>query len=241
MNYVDAMNIRRSRRSYLDTPIAPEKLNHLKLLIDDYNEKGNLSIRLIEDGSKAFSFGKDYGMFSGVKTLIAMIGKSTDENNREKVGYYGELLVLEATNMDLGTCWVGGSFDRNSDIFKIAEDESLIAVIPIGNVENESGLKEKLIRKLIHRNTKQVQELYSAETEVPSWFIEGLKAVQKAPSAINRQPVKFEYREGVVTAHVDNPDGFEFIDLGIAKLHFSLIAQGDFELGNYGEFRKRPD
>lgn len=31
---------------------------------------------------------------------------------KEKVGYYGEQLILKVTELGLGSCWVGGTFDR---------------------------------------------------------------------------------------------------------------------------------
>jgi len=39
--------------------------------------------------------------FKGVRSLLAMSGKKLDVILKEKVGYYGELLVLEATKMNL--------------------------------------------------------------------------------------------------------------------------------------------
>lgn len=65
-----------------------------------------------------------------------------------------------------------------------------------------------------------------------------MRAVQKAPSAVNRQPVVFTYKGGIVTALVENTvgDGFA-LDLGIAKLHFELGAGGGtWAFGNGAEF-----
>ena len=72
---------------------------------------------------------------------------------------------------------------------------------------------------------------------VPDWFIRGMRAVQKAPSAINKQPVKFMYQEGMVSATVPRETPYQSIDLGIAMLHFEIGAYfgKKFELidGNY--------
>ena len=75
-----------------------------------------------------------------------------------------------------------------------------------------------------------------ALTPVPKWFINGLEAVKKAPSAVNRQPVKFIYKEGAVQAFVEDSYKFDLVDLGIAKAHFSIATGGSFEIGNYGKF-----
>ncbi|MBK1811121.1 nitroreductase [Clostridium sp. YIM B02505] len=239
MDILEAIEKRRSRRSYLSTPIAKDKIEKIESLISKYNEEGGISIQFVEDGSDAFNgLRKSYGMFSGVKSVLALIGKSDDPNLAEKLGYYGELLVLEATKLDLGTCWVGGSFDKKTPIGKLRNDETLVCVIPIGNVEETQTIKEKLISKAVHGKIKPVEEFYTAVGEVPNWFSEGMKAVQKAPSAKNTQKVRFNYNEGSITAGIENTYVFDLIDLGIAKAHFAIIADGYFEFGNPGKFIK---
>ncbi|GFP75784.1 nitroreductase family protein [Clostridium fungisolvens] len=239
MDILEAIEKRKSRRSYLSTPIAKDKIEKIESLISKYNEEGSISIQLIEDGSQAFNgLRKSYGMFSGVKSILALIGKVDDPHLSEKLGYYGELLVLEATKLDLGTCWVGGSFDKKTPIGKLRNDEILVCVIPIGNVEETQTIKEKLIYKAAHGKTKAVEEFYTAVGEVPKWFSEGIKAVQKAPSAKNTQKVRFNYNEGNITAGIENTYVFDLIDLGIAKAHFAIVADGYFEFGNPGKFYK---
>lgn len=52
-----------------------------------------------------------------------------------------------------------------------------------------------------------------------------MRAVRRAPSALNRQPVRFVWRDGAVSASV--PDyASQAVDLGIAKLHFEIGAGG---------------
>lgn len=238
MNDLAAIAYRKSRRSYLASAIAPEKLAVLHELAVTYNQETGLTIRIIANGSAAFDgFNKSYGLFSGVKTIIVLSGKKDDEHLKEKVGYYGELLVLAATKLQLGTCWVGGTFDRQNEVFAMQADEELVAVITVGNVAPES-LKEIMLHKLIARKTKPLEALYTADQPVPAWFTCGVEAVQKAPSARNRQPVQFRYRQSEVCAFVEESDTFDLVDLGIAKAHFSLVAGGHFTLGNYGKFSK---
>jgi hypothetical protein len=83
--------------------------------------------------------------------------------------------------------------------------------------------------------------MYTSDAPVPDWFLSGMQAVQKAPSAINRQPVMFSYKDGVVTASVEDIDGEGFaFDLGIAKLHFEIGAGGGaWEFGNGAEFNHK--
>lgn len=237
MTDLEAIEIRQSRRSYLDTPIAPESIRTLEKMIDRYNAVSGLNMQFIKDGRKAFrGLTLGYGMFQGVQSYIALIGKASDENLEEKVGYYGELLILEATKLGLGTCFVCASYNKSHGP-TIKEDEVLHGVITVGYVSEKKGFKENAIYKIAHRSTKALEELYIADEAVPDWFINGVKAVQKAPSAMNRQPVLLRFQSGIVTAEVKRRDLYQLIDLGIAKAHFEIgAACGRFELGNQAPF-----
>ncbi|MGB5823520.1 MAG: nitroreductase family protein [Proteocatella sp.] len=238
MKDIDAIDARESRRIYLDREIDIKKMIKLKQLINKFNEEANLKISLIDDARGAFSgFKKSYGFFKGVRSVIALKGYTGDVLLKEKLGFYGEKLVIEAVKMNLGTCWVWGTFDSKSTIFDKDDDETLICVITIGYCNNKKSFREKLIYNITHRKTKEIDELYNSGGEqIPQWFQNGMKAVQKAPSAKNRQIVIFEYKGGKASAFVDEVEEFDLVDLGIAKLHFSVGAGGNFEFGNPGEF-----
>lgn len=240
MTLLEAIEKRISRRSYLDTPIEPEKLSRIKGLIEKYNAVSGMSLQFVEDGSKAFQgFGKSYGMFNGVRSFIALVGKTSDPDLYEKAGYYGELLVLEATVLGLGTCFVGGTYDKKNCPCVVKEDETLTCVITIGNVEDSPGFKEKMIYRMTHIGGKiQLEKIYEADREVPSWFMDGVRAVMLAPSAVNRHPVRVAYKSGKVSAYVENTKSADLMDLGIAKANFEIAAGGRFEFGNHGEFAK---
>lgn len=236
MTLQEAINKRISRRTYLDIPINQSKLDNVHQMIDKYNEESGLNIFLIIDGSNVFNgLTKSYGMFRGVKTIIALKGKKDDENLDEKAGYYGELIVLEATGLGLGTCWVGASFDKSSQIFDVKDHEKLVCVITVGNTPENNTFKENMIRKMSHRKVKPAENFYISDTTPPQWFLEGIQAVQKAPSAINRQKYKFTYKNDIVTAFSENSYRYDMIDLGIAKAHFVIAAGGNFEWGNNGK------
>lgn len=239
MELNEAIERRCSRRTYIDRPIDDEKVRTLEALIKEGNNEGHLHLQLVLNDGKAFQgIRKSYGLFKGVQNYIALVGKE-DKSLREKVGYYGERIVLEATRLGLGTCWIGGSFDKKSCNCSMEEGEVLIAVIAIGNIPVEHTLKEKIILKAVHGKSKEVTEMYEADEEVPNWFKDGMKAVQKAPSAMNKQPAKFYYKNLIVTAKVHGGKDYQEIDLGIAKQHFEIGAQGGkWQWGNGGTFIK---
>jgi len=236
MTKLEAIDERKSRRLYLEKPLEESVISKLQHLIDSYNTASDLSIRFIEDGSSAFkSFKKTYGLFSGVRSLIAMVGSKNDPDLKEKIGYFGEMLVLDATMLGLGSCWVGGTFEIKSSIFQLSDAESLICVIPVGYVENLS-FKEKMIHQMVAGKSKSIEQLLNSDSKLPENLLEGMKAAQKAPSAANRQPIRFQYNGGLLRVFTEDDAKFNLVDLGIVKAHFEIATGGRFERGNPANF-----
>ena len=245
MTLTEAIDVRRSRRKYLDIPVEPEKIEKLQLLAQEFSQVDGIRIELVLDNGSAFDgFGKSYGMFSGVKNYAVLIGRFKDFTAIEKIGYYGELLTLHAVTMGLGSCWVAGTFSRRHCPVKFSGDEIICCTITFGYVAKQFSGKEKFIYSLTRRKTKTVEEMMEAGTPLPEWFMNGMRAVQKAPSAVNRQPVIFSFIDGRARAGIKNrSDNNSIIDMGIAKLHFELGAamppnavSGKWNFGNYEEF-----
>lgn len=234
MNDIQAINIRESRRLYLEKEIDIKKMIKLKKLISEINEEQNLRIALIDDAREAFlGFKKSYGFFKGVRSVIALKGLNDDEHLKEKIGYYGERIVLEATKMGLGTCWVGGTFDPDDIIFNTQAEEKLVCVLTIGYSYTEKSLRERIIHSVTHRKIKQLEEFYISDTNnIPVWFKKGIELLSKAPSAKNGQPVRLEYIKDNIRIFVNDKNEFDLVDLGIAKLHFETGACRKFERGN---------
>ncbi len=239
MTELEAIVIRKSRRSYLNQPISPKNAEELRKLVQECNEQSGLHIQFVENGSSAFArFSKSYGMFSGVRSLFALVANQSDPNHLEKVGYFGERLVLRATMLGLGTCWVSGTFDSNACSCEVCEGEKIICVITVGNTAERIGAKEQVLYRLAHLKTTRIEQLYTANQTPPSWFMDGVKAVDLAPSAVNRKPARMTYADGSAIIGIKKLDAVCFIDLGIAKYHFELAADGRFAYGNNAPFEK---
>lgn len=237
MNHLEAIVERVSRRTYLGEPIDEQSELTLNDLIKVYNSTSGMTSFLLKNGSSAFdSFIKCYGFFKNVKSLIVLKGSINDPDLKEKTGYYGQRLMLKATQLGLGTCWVGGTFLKDDVLFEIEDDEEVYCVITIGKVPENLSTKEKAIIKLMHLKTKDINEFYISDVEhenLPGYFIMGYKSISKAPTARNTQKVTVEYKEGTTTIHVPDNYKFDLVDLGIAKANFEIAAGGYFPLGNH--------
>lgn len=229
-----AIENRVSRRKFEKEPITSREKESIISLIHQLNEASGLTMAFMEDGSGAFEkLRKSYGLFTNVRSLILMKGKKDDKDLKEKVGYYGEDLVLAITDLGLGTCWVGGSFDR--DELLVDNGEELACVVVVGKVESPS-LKEKMMRSAMHRKIKSMEERIISDQPLPQWVQNGMKAVLFAPSAKNTQKVMFKYENDILSAQIADDYAMDMIDLGIAKKHFDIEAKGKFEFGNGGIF-----
>lgn len=232
-----AIKKRISHRCFSNEPVSSSDVLQIQKWIAEANEESGLDIEYLSDGSEAFNgFKKSYGMFSNVRSMLLMKGCSNDENLDVKIGYYGEDLVLKMTQLNLGTCWVGGTYDSSS--FAVPDGKNLICVIVFGNIQK--SIKDVLIRAAIRsKNRKGIEERVIADAKLPEEVITGMETVRLAPSAVNRQAPTLHYVHGQISMDVDASVKFNLVDLGIAMRHFEIGAGvGRFDLKNGGLLTK---
>ena len=85
---------------------------------------------------------------------------------------------------------------KRAGALPIPKNEKLLIVVPVGHVREERTGKEKFIHSMVHRKSKNMEELLATDCTLPQWLQAGIQAVQKAPSAANRQPVSFAFQSG---------------------------------------------
>ena len=218
MELIDAIKARHAVRKYTDRPIEAEKIASLRAATETLNAESGLHLQLVLDEPKAFSSGiLKYGAISGVRNYFAMVGKKGRESE-EKIGYYGEQLVLLAQTLGLNTCWVGLTFKEVNEVISLADGEQLHCVIALG-YGVDAGKQHPL---------KPIEKFYEAEGEIPEWFRRGMDAAVLAPTAVNQQKFKFILHEGnKVSAEPTfslTGRGYLYYDLGIVKCHFEIGA-----------------
>ena len=238
MEMKKAMDVRKSWRRYTAESISSETRELLLNFVDEINRKEGLHFQMVFNHGEAFDgLRKSYGLFSGVRNYLVLAGDSDMPNLHEKMGYYGEKWVLLATSLEIGTCWVSGTYDKKSVCCELDDGEEVSALITFGAVLDKETTFAKLLRKGMHRNSKTIEDLLHAPVQPPNWVLEGMKYVVKAPSAANRQPVRFTYSEGLVLASVPGDSMNQNLDMGIAKLHFELgSGGGHWQWGSGGIF-----
>lgn len=222
MTLLEAIDARHSVRHYVSRPLEQEIIDRLQAKIDECNRVGNLHIQLVVNEKKGFSGIMAYGAFSGVENYIVMAGRRADDLD-ERIGYFGEQIVLLAQQLGLGTCWAGLSYRKVKGVYDLAPDEKVACMISLG-YPDDAGRKHKC---------KSVAEVSNASTATPEWFEKGVRAALKAPTAVNQQKFYFEYagvkdgRHFVRAKRIFSVVGYTQMDLGIAKLHFEIGAGKD--------------
>ena len=123
MNITEALPKRFSCRAFDTREVEAEKLDLLRSEVERANAESGLHLQLFGPGEGRLDLSKK--MFAGeAPCYLAFVGEDTPVG-KERVGYFGERVVLSATALGLGTCWVAGTFDRKTVVAEVGEGEVL--------------------------------------------------------------------------------------------------------------------
>ena len=247
-----------SCRTYADKPIDDETLRKLKEIMNSlpagpFGSKPRFTL-VIADSSSPQEWKKlgTYGVIKNARLFVAGSIKDT-VNAMEDYGYCKELLILRATELGLGTCWLGGTFSSSSfaRAVDLQKDELLPTVTPIGYPAQRKSLAEKVMRGVNGSDKRKPWSdiFFTGNFSTPlkqeqaGIYAEALENVRIAPSATNKQPwrVLYDAKPNVFHFYIARTFSYKLmgmfslqdIDLGIAMSHFALTMQ---ELGIKGEW-----
>ena len=210
----NAIRERHSVRNYTTEHIQAEKIVKLNEKIKELNEAGNLHLQLIEDAGNTYNRLLNRAMGLGsAPSVIACVGPD-DENLEQRIGYYGEQLVLFAQTLGLNTCWAG-TFNKKNIGADVREGERLVISIAIGYGDGK-GKPHK---------SKTMEQVIEAKGDRPYWFNKGVEMALLAPTALNQQKFLIRLNEDENVDFVDKGGVFSQVDLGIVKCHFEIGAE----------------
>lgn len=214
MTEIEAIRERHSVRNYLSTPISQFKMEKLKNKIAECNAIGNLHLQFVEEAGNTFNrlMNKAMGLGSA-PSVIACVGPD-DETLDERIGYYGEKIVLYAQTLGLNTCWAG-TFNAKKVKADIKEGERLSIVIAIGEGANQGK----------QHPSKSPEKVIKGKKEKPYWFNFGVELALLAPTAVNQQKFEIELLDNGEVSIVDKGGFFSKVNLGIVKYHFEVGEQ----------------
>jgi nitroreductase len=258
MNIQDVIFRRISVRTYQPEPASLDDLEAVR-------RAGERAERLT-DADMQFHLRTDAQMGNEIKGIIGDYGKTIHAPHyivlasREREGYLTdagfrfEQMVLDATALGFGTCWVGLMFKEASLRSSLGLDGSwrMIVLSPIGR-PLENSLTNRMLRTLAgSKRRKPIDQLFfwqrhgerlPASVTSDQRLMQVLEATRWAPSWMNRQPWRFVLldREILVYKIKDlDREGKDYhrLDCGIAMCHLHVMARalgirGRWELGSF--------
>jgi len=173
-------------------------------------------------------------------------------------GYAMEGIVLAATAAGLGTCWLGGIFDRSgaAQALGLKKGEVVPAITPVGHTAERRSLADLAIRTAAGSGRRKSWDslFFDGSFSLPldqasaGPWAEALEALRGGPSASNKQPWRV-VRTGAASApafhlHLEENRAYtraipgillQDLDAGIAMRHLEAAAR---DLGLPGSWKR---
>lgn len=256
MENLAAIKIRRSVRNYTGKALSEEHETKLLQFIKDKNNLigplGNtmrITYKKIADVTTNEKIGT-YGFVKNAPAFLICICKN-DEESLLDLGFVFENLILFLRGYGIGTCWLGGTFNRKKlELEHQFSDGEFIPIIsPVGYGAEKLHLVEKLIRKGAKANTRMNFDHLFFNSDFNTKITnatnrESLEYVRLAPSASNKQPWRIVLGDNK-TAHffIERTPKYgstlgydiQMVDIGIALSHFMAAY------GNKRVFKENPN
>lgn len=167
-------------------------------------------------------------------------------------GYLLEGIVLGAAALGLGTCWLGGIFDRKASgaALGLKADDIVPAITPVGYPAETTSLADRLIRFSARSSTRKPfgELFFDGSWEKPldqgDPSAAALEAVRQGPSASNKQPWRIVRSGGAYQLYILEDALYakaipgvllQDLDAGIAMRHLEIGAAA---LGIRGRWRR---
>lgn len=181
-----------------------------------------------------------YGFIKGAQLYMA-VTVPNEAHAAEALGYEFEHLVLYATSLGLGTCWLGGTFDRKAFASKIRIEENEVFPIlsPVGYAAQKIRVSEEIFKKAFKSGGRKPWETMFFQDSFKQTLTKKaageyqypLEMVRMAPSAVNKQPWRVVVSKEGIHFFLKHSPGSEVlsldmqrIDMGIALCHFHLAV-----------------
>jgi nitroreductase len=248
-----------SCRTYAERPIEDKVLQEFSASINAVHTGpfGNQpKFKLIKLTSLPPQEWKKLGTYGVIKNAqIFLVGSIQNGHLAlEDYGYCKEKLILQATKLGLGTCWLGGTFQssRFSQAIGLQKGEVLPTVSPVGYPAQQKSFTERMMRwSAGSDNRKPWSDIFFAGNFLQPLtqsqagkYAEALENLRLAPSASNKQPWRIlrDTEQNIFHFYLSRAFGYnslwhvslQNIDMGIAMCHFALTVQ---EIGLKGRWQ----
>src|SRR5659263_134336 len=161
MEFKDVIAARKSVRSYADKPVEVEKLSQIleaARQAPSWANKQCCRYIVVKDKAKIQELAGGFnGWLKQAPVIVVACADPKDSGAHDSMNYYlvdvgisMQQLILAATDMELGTCWIGG-FDeaKVKKALGVPENIKVVAMTPVGYPADKEGLGSTLIKTVI--------------------------------------------------------------------------------------------
>jgi hypothetical protein len=256
-SYISIIKKRKSKRSYLNKALSSIQIEQINSILsqDLVGPFGNracfqLIVKKTVKENHEVKLGT-YGFISGARYFILGQIKEGRYAN-EDYGYIFEKIILDLTALELGTCWLGGTFSRKgiAQVLDLEEGKIIPAITPVGQASETFSKRESLIRWGAKSDSRKAWDELFFKTEFAQPLTEEdageyhipIEMLRLSPSASNKQSWRILKTDKAFHFYLKRTPGYQKIikstdlqkmDLGICMAHFEL-ACNELELkGNW--------
>jgi nitroreductase len=161
MEFMDVVAARKSVRGYADREVEEEKLEKIleaARLAPSWANKQCCKYIVFKDKAKIKELsGGINPWLHQAPAIVAACADPSDSGTRNGMDYYlvdvgisMQQLVLAATDLGLGTCWIGAFNEAKvKKGLEVPENVKVVALTPVGYPAEREGLRSKLARKFV--------------------------------------------------------------------------------------------
>jgi len=249
---VETMRRRQSIRAFNTQAINESDYSKINEYISkELNQAGPFGrkgrIELIQVTANVSDKGIKLGTYGFIKNPSAYLVGITDNNKHSLLdfAYTFQKLVLFLSDLDIGTCWIGGTFNRNSFEKEIAlgEGKFIPCITPIGYPNNKQRVFDQALRFVVRADNKKPWDklFYDEKFEVPLTKENAglldipIEMVRLGPSASNKQPWRLVLSQDRRVCHffIEHTPNYsaklgydmQILDMGIAMCQFDLATK----------------
>jgi nitroreductase len=174
MEFIDVIKTRTSVRDYRDTLVEPEKISYVlecARLAPSAANKQCWRFIVIQDKETIEKIAKTTIINRWLRTapvLIIACADPTESTVNNALEYYlvdvaiaFEHLILAATDVGLGTCWIAEFREEKlKEMLEIPKRIRIVALTPLGYPTEKRGIREQLTKTIVKaRKRKTLDEI----------------------------------------------------------------------------------
>ncbi len=241
----ESVKKRYSVRNYKEQEVELDKRKAIESFVNSLDNPFGKKVNFHYLNNREMMNEEKLGTYGVIKGAIQYIGTTIklEPMALEALGYELEAVILYLAHLELGTCWLGGTFNRKgfAKAMNIKEDEIFPIITPYGYAATKKHMKEIVMRKMIKADRRRewnqlfyINDFQTPLTKEKAGDLEvPLEMVRLGPSASNKQPWRilikdnachfYEYKQ---PGYSDSfPYDIQRIDMGIAAAHFDFSVK----------------